>query len=61
MGWSEQYWEDVKGELWHPAAEPESANGEEAVTPADGALLGGSEDSQGVRLPPSAGAVQPLE
>jgi hypothetical protein len=31
MGWSEQYWEDVKAELAHPTAEPQPANDVEAL------------------------------
>jgi hypothetical protein len=30
MGWSEQYWEDVKSELEHSATEPEPAGEDQA-------------------------------
>jgi hypothetical protein len=31
MGWSEQYWEDVKSELQQSAAEPEQIGEEETL------------------------------
>ena len=31
MGWSEQYWEDVKSELEHPATESEPTGEDETL------------------------------